>query len=240
MSGEGPAIIICQDVSLGYNRQAFVRSLSLSVYPGDYLCIVGENGSGKTTFIKGILGLLSPLEGVITLSGNLRKGGIGYLSQETAAKDDFPAGVWEIVLSGMTGRAGLRPFYSREEKNLAEENMGLLEIGDLRNCCFRELSGGQKRRVLIARALCASRKLLVLDEPAAGLDPLVTSEFYSLLKKLNQEMGAAIVMVTHDTEAAVAYAGRILHLKNGAYFFGRTGEYLLSDFGKEFINRRSK
>jgi zinc transport system ATP-binding protein len=233
--------------AFGYNGYMVVRGLDFSVPPGAYLCIVGENGSGKSTLVKGILGLISPMEGSISLGAGIRRNEIGYLSQQAAAKKDFPAGVYEIVLSGFLGAMGLWPFYSRSQREEALENMQRLGIGDLRDRCFRELSGGQQRRVLLARALCASRRLLVLDEPAAGLDPLVTAGVYELLDKLNREMGITIVMVSHDIGAAVKYAHKILHLKksmagsvNSPAFFGSAREYLDSGAGREFYVRPAR
>jgi zinc transport system ATP-binding protein len=231
---------------LGYSGFAVAGGLDFAVPRGGYLCIVGENGSGKSTLIKGIVGLAAPMSGSVRLGEGIKRGEIGYLSQQMAAKKDFPAGVREIVLSGSLARAGLRPFYSRPEKIAAEENMRRLGIWELRDQCFRELSGGQQRRVLLARALCASRRLLVLDEPAAGLDPLVTAGVYELLEKLNRDMGLTIVMVSHDVEAALQYAGLVLHLKkpaggqiNTQYFFGTAAEYITSDAGRDFHVHRS-
>lgn len=231
----GDALIVCQNAAFGYNGHNVVRGLSFAVLPGDYLCVVGENGSGKTTLVKGILGLLPPLEGSVSLA--IRGKGTGYLSQESPSRKDFPAGVREVVLSGMAGRMGLRPFYSRREKEIAGENMRLLEIEDLQNRCFRELSGGQRRRVLIARSLCAGNTVLALDEPAAGLDPLVKAELYELLDTLNKETNIAVIMVTHDMEAAVKYANRILHVEKEQRFFGEIQEYLQSDTGKKFCTK---
>jgi zinc transport system ATP-binding protein len=205
-------IITCQNITLGYSGHAVIRSLSFSVRRGDYFCVVGENGSGKSTLIKGLLGLLIPVEGTIQLGSGLRKNEIGYLSQNAAAKMDFPASVYEIVLSGNLGAMGMRPFYSRREKQKAEENLRLLAISDLKERCYRELSGGQQRRALLARALCAGRKMLVLDEPAAGLDPLVTAEFYRLLKEINRDLGITVIMVSHDIEGTKKYASGILNL----------------------------
>jgi zinc transport system ATP-binding protein len=235
MIDEEKTLIRCEDASFGYDGHAVVSGLNFSVFSGDYLCVVGENGSGKSTLVKGILGLSPPLRGAVTVNGGMRRGDIGYLSQQGAAKNDFPAGVAEIVLSGNIGAMGLRPFYSRKEKQRAQETMKLLLIEDLKNRCYRELSGGQQRRVLIARSLCAAGKLLALDEPAAGLDPLITLEVYELLKKINRETGITIVMVSHDISAALKYANLILHLKNRQCFFGETGEYVRSGIGKEFL-----
>ncbi|MDR2477794.1 MAG: metal ABC transporter ATP-binding protein [Treponema sp.] len=242
--------INCNNVSFGYNGHAVISNISFGINEGDYLCIAGENGSGKSTLLKGMAGLISPLRGTIEFAGAR---GTGYLPQQSAAKKDFPAGVYEIVLSGAAGGLGLRPFYSRAEKERAVENMRRLGISGLKNRCFRELSGGQQRRVLIARALCAAAEprtglpcggrtqttlpqLLILDEPAAGLDPLVSVELYKLLAALNGEGGMTVIMVSHDIQAAAQYAKHILHIEQGEYFFGSTDEYVHSPFGKKFMN----
>jgi zinc transport system ATP-binding protein len=238
-------VITFQNASLGYDGYLIVRELSFTVTRGDYLCIVGENGSGKSTLIKGVLRLIAPMQGHILFNPEISKKDIGYLSQQTVAKKDFPAGVYEIVLSGNSGSMGLRPFYSRREKQAAEEKMEWLGITDLRKRCFRELSGGQQRRTLIARALCAGSKLLVLDEPAAGLDPIVTADVYSLLEKINRKMGVTIIMVSHDIEGVLKYAHTILHLRrvmpggaNSPCFFGSSAEYVQSDAGRELYVHR--
>ncbi|MDR2192983.1 MAG: ATP-binding cassette domain-containing protein [Treponema sp.] len=252
------AIVTCQNASFGYDGHIVVHNLTFSVEQGDYLCIVGENGSGKSTLIKGIVRLITPLQGSIVINAGgmaegkaapraMRRSAVGYLSQAAAAKKDFPAGVAEIVFSGMTGGMGLRPFYSRQEKELAEKTMRRLAITALRNRCFRELSGGQQRRVLIARALCAvlrddpagednaRRNMLVLDEPAAGLDPLVTAEVYELLQTLNAELGIAIIMVSHDIDSALQYARHILHITAAGSFYGTQDEYTRSHHYKHLI-----
>jgi len=237
------------DTSFGYEGQAVVRNLSFSVEAGSYLWVVGKNGSGKTTLILGLLKLLSPISGKIEFCDELLHGGIGYLSQQSVLKKDFPAGVEEVVLSGNLSNMGLRPFFSSKEKARAEEAMERLGIKDLRKKCYRELSGGQQRRVLLARAFCAaqielsgdkfdaSRCLLVLDEPAAGLDPLITLEVYELLKSLNQETGISIIMVSHDTRGAEKYADNILHMEEGKGFFFSAQDYLNSEMGKTFFGR---
>ena len=243
-------LISCNNVSLGYEGHAVVRDINFTVGNGDYLLVVGENGSGKSTLIKGLLKLLSPLEGSIVFCDELTGGRIGYLSQQSAAKKDFPASVYEIVLSGNLGGMGLRPFYSLKEKRLAEEAMEQLGIKNLSKKCYRELSGGQQRRVLLARALVSAlaekgggkesleKRLLVLDEPAAGLDPLVTVEVYDLLKMLNREKGITIISVSHDIRGAAQYANRILHIENGNGFFSGIDEYLLSDRGRKFLGQQ--
>lgn len=232
-------LINCENLSLGYDGHIAVGGLNFAVDAGNFLCVVGENGSGKTTLVKGLLRLLSPLEGTINFSPELGPTDTGYLSQEAAVKKDFPAGVFEIVLSGNAGRMGLRPFYTKAEKSTAEENLDRLGISGLRNRCFRELSGGQQRRVLLARSLCAARKLLVLDEPFAGLDPLISAELYRLLKKINRENGMTVVMVSHDIGAADS-ATHALHLRSRQIFFGTMEEYRRSETGKNFFVKTEK
>ncbi len=227
------AFLTIKDLSLGYDSQTIIENLNFSVNPGDYLCIVGENGSGKTTLMKTILGLKAPESGQILVGDGLKKNDIGYLPQQTVVQRDFPASVREIVLSGCQGRMGLRPFYNKEEKELAKQSMERMDIADLENKCYRELSGGQQQRVLLARALCATRKILLLDEPVSGLDPRVTAEMYSLIKELNAE-GITIIMISHDIAAAVLYASHILHIGD-KIFFGKKEEYLESDIGRFFV-----
>ena len=226
------AYITATDLSLGYDNQVIVSNLDFSVDKGDYLCIVGENGSGKSTLMKTLLLLKEPLGGHIETGDGLKANEIGYLPQQTVVQKDFPASVKEIVLSGCQGRCGLRPFYNKEEKNLAKENMERMGITDLADRCYRELSGGQQQRVLLARALCATRKVLLLDEPVAGLDPVVTAQMYELIEGLNKE-GITIIMVSHDIDAAVRYATRILHIGD-RIFFGTKEEYLESEAGRFF------
>ena len=203
----------------------FCKTLSFEVFAGDYLCIVGENGSGKSTLMKTILGLQMPISGRILTGDGLRKNEIGYLPQQTVVQKDFPASVREIVLSGCQGRCGSRPFYSKEEKKLAADAMEKMQITPLAKRCYRTLSGGQQQRVLLARALCATRKMLLLDEPVSGLDPKVTAEMYALIQKLNYEDGITVVMISHDLNAALQYASHILHIGD-TVFFGTKAAYL--------------
>ena len=228
-------LLKCEHVDFGYENQDAVIDVSLEVSTGDYICIVGENGSGKSTLMKGILGLLKPTEGKIEISEELKKAGIGYLPQQTAAQKDFPATVGEVVLSGCLSRRGNKPFYSGKEKALAEKNMERLGIAELAGQCYRDLSGGQQQRTLIARALCATDKLLILDEPITGLDPSAILEFYEIIRKLNQKEGVAILMVSHDIANVVKQAKKILHLKREVLFYGTTEEYLKSSAGHIYL-----
>ena len=205
------AQLTCQNLRVGYDGKSVLQNLSFEVFAGDYLCIVGENGSGKSTLMKTILGLQPPISGRILTGDGLRKNEIGYLPQQTVVQKDFPASVREIVLSGCQGRCGSRPFYNKEEKQLAEENLRKMQIDKLSKRCYRELSGGQQQRVLLARALCATQKMLLLDEPVSGLDPKVTAEMYRLIDELNHRDGITIIMISHDIAAAVKYASHILH-----------------------------
>ncbi len=223
------------NLSLGYDGKEILNGLSFQVTAGSYLCILGENGSGKSTLMRTILGLQSPLSGEVSTGDGLIQNEIGYLPQQTAVQKDFPATVWEIVLSGCQGRCGLRPFYRREEKQLAAENIRRMGITELRNRCYRELSGGQQQRVLLARALCATRKMLLLDEPVSGLDPKVTGEMYRLIDTLNKD-GITVIMISHDMEAALRYATHILHIGK-TVFFGTKQQYLESSAGKAFTGK---
>ncbi len=228
-------LLRCEHVDFGYENQDAVIDVSLEVNTGDYICIVGENGSGKSTLMKGILGLLKPTAGKIEVSEELKKAGIGYLPQQTAAQKDFPATVFEVVLSGCLGKRGNRPFYSSKEKETALANLERLGITDLKKSCFRDLSGGQKQRALIARALCATDKLLILDEPITGLDPSAIQDFYYIIRKLNREEKVAILMVSHDMANIVKQAGKILHLQQKVIFCGTMRDYLKSGIGRQFL-----
>ena len=219
------AQLTCQNLCVGYDGKSVLQDLDFEVFAGDYLCSVGENGSGKSTLMKTILGLLSPISGRILTGDGLRKNEIGYLPQQTVVQKDFPASVREIVLSGCQGRCGSRPFYNKEEKQLALDAMDKMQITQLAKRCYRELSGGQQQRVLLARALCATQKMLLLDEPVSGLDPKVTAEMYALIEKLNCEDGITVIMISHDIAAAVQYASHILHIGD-TVFFGTKDAYL--------------
>ena len=221
------ALITCNNLTLGYNGREIIQNLSFQVDRGNYLCIVGENGSGKSTLMRTILGLQAPMSGQIQKGDGLKESQIGYLPQQTPVQKDFPASVWEVVLSGCEGGCGWRPYYTKAEKDRALENIRSMGLSNLINRCYRELSGGQQQRVLLARALCATDTLLFLDEPVSGLDPKVTEEMYALIEKLNREQGITVIMISHDIQAALRYATHILHI-GGAVFFGTREEYLRS------------
>ena len=221
------ALLTCQDLCLGYDGKEILHDLNFEINAGEYLCIIGENGSGKSTLMKTILGLQQPLSGKVLTGDGLSQNEIGYLPQQTVVQKDFPATVWEIVLSGCQGQCGLRPFYTKEEKQLAADNIEKMGITHLKKRCYRELSGGQQQRVLLARALCATKKMLLLDEPVSGLDPKVTAEMYQLIEQLNKD-GITVIMISHDLNAALSYASHILHIGK-TVFFGTKAAYTESD-----------
>ncbi len=229
------ALITCQNASFAYEGHTAVSGLNFEICAGDYLCIVGENGSGKSTLIKGLLRLKAPMAGSVLMGDGLKSNEIGYLPQQTAAQKDFPASAYEVVLSGRLASRGLLPFYSRADKAVVSDSIKKLGIENLRRRCYRELSGGQQQRVLLARALCSTKKMILLDEPVAGLDPVVTGELYRTIEKINREMRITVIMVSHDITSAVKYASHILHLKTEQVFFGTKEEYLNSDIGKAFL-----
>ncbi len=228
------SLISCKNVYLSYENNSVIENLNFTVEEGDYLCIVGENGSGKSTLIKSILGLKETAHGHLHMGDGLVSKEIGYLPQQTTAQKDFPASVYEVVLSGCISHKNRRCFFGSKEKSIAIENMKKLDILELKKRCYRELSGGQQQRVLLARALCAGKKMLLLDEPVTGLDPIVTMELYSLINRINKELGVTIIMVSHDLHAAAANADHILHLNKTDSFFGTVKEYLKSDIYKKF------
>lgn len=233
------AQITCKNLTLGYENRAIQENLNFSINAGDYLCIVGENGSGKSTLMKTLLHLQTPISGTIELGDGLHKNEIGYLPQQTLVQRDFPASVKEIVLSGCQGRCGWRPFYNKEDKEIARKAMEKMMIQDLQDRCYRELSGGQQQRVLLARALCAAKKILLLDEPVSGLDPKVTAEMYQLIEDLNKKDEITIIMISHDIEAAVRYATHILHIGEHC-FFGTKKQYLESSLGRHFTGQEGE
>lgn len=231
-------VISCDSASFSYDGKTVLENVNFSINAGDYLCVVGENGSGKSTLIKGILGLKAPDSGSISFGDGLKPTEIGYLPQQADTQKDFPASVYEVVISGCLNRLGKRAFYGREEKNRAQENIERMGIEDIRNCAYRELSGGQQQRVLLARALCATGKLLLLDEPVTGLDPIATGEMYNLIKLVNLCDSISVIMVSHDIHEAVRYATHILHLGKKQLFFGTSAEYRESDAARRFLGEK--
>ena len=229
------SLLACQNLSLAYEGRTVLRDVTFSVESGDYLCIVGENGSGKSTLVKGLLRLKSTAAGGVVTGDGLKPNEIGYLPQQNSAMADFPASVWEVVLSGRLNSLGLHPFYTRQDRREAGEKLKQMGIEGLRNRSYQDLSGGQQKRVLLARALCATKKLLLLDEPVAGLDPVVTGELYELIEQINRDLGITVIMVSHDIGAAVKYASHILHLGESQLFFGTTADYLNSPVGGLFL-----
>jgi zinc transport system ATP-binding protein len=220
------SIIKCENVTLSYNKNRIVENLTFDVKDGDYLCILGENGTGKSTLIKAILGFISPTFGKITFAKELKANEIGYLSQSSTIPDNFPASVYEIILSGCLNKKSFMPFYTKQDKSLATENMKLLEISDLKDKSYNELSGGQRQRVLLARALCATKKLLLLDEPVSGLDPVAVQELYETINKLNKEKQITVIMVSHDIDASLKYSNMVLNLAKDSYVFCNKEDYL--------------
>ena len=219
------SLLSFNDLTIGYDNNIVMSNLSFAIEKGDYLVILGENGAGKSTLLKTMLGLIKPIKGKIAFDAEVKKTEIGYLPQQTVVQKDFPASVWEVVLSGCLARNGLKPFYSKKDKELAKENIEKLELKGFEKRCYRELSGGQQQRVLLARALCSSNKVLVLDEPVTGLDPKVTAQLYETIRSLNKE-GITIIMISHDL-SALEDASKVLHLGHET-FFGTKEEYFNS------------
>lgn len=227
-----------KDVTLGYENTIVVKNLNFTLAQGEYLCIVGENGTGKSTLVKTLLGLIKPLKGKIFINADGKNHkGVGYLPQQTQAQKDFPASVWEVVLSGVLNSSHRIPLYTKRDKAEAIKNLEKLGISHLKKKCYRELSGGQQQRVLLARALCATDNVLILDEPVTGLDPAASMEFYETVKELNKKEGVTVVMVTHDIENALDYASHILHLKQDSYFYGTVEEYKKSNVSNMFLDK---
>ena len=228
------ALLTFEGVGLAYGGDNVAHDVSFSVQAGEFWGIVGENGSGKTTLMKALLGLIPCASGHIVMGEGLKPTEIGYLPQQSAIQKDFPASVEEVVLSGTVGYRGLKPFYGRTERESARKNMEMLGLLPLKKRCYQELSGGQQQRVLLARALCATRKMILLDEPVSGLDPKVTSEMYDLIESLNKKDGITVIMISHDIEAAVKYADHVLHIGHEV-FFGTKEEYLKSASSRTFL-----
>ena len=229
------SLIKCNDLKLSYENHTVISDLSFTVESGDYLCIIGENGSGKSTLVKALLGLKGVSGGSIEFGEGLKADKIGYLPQQTWAQKDFPASAWEVVLSGRLNKARFKPFYTKKDREIARENMKKLGVLDLADRCYRELSGGQQQRVLLARALCATSQLILLDEPTASLDPVVSVELYHLIAELNRHENITVIMVSHDIHASLHNASHILHLHRDFTFFGTTEQYTECEHCKKFV-----
>lgn len=224
-------ILTVTNLAVTYSGKKVISNINFTAEDGDFLVIFGENGSGKSSLVKALLGLKTPSDGKITFGNGVKHSEIGYLPQMTPEQKDFPASAMEVVLSGCLNSMGIKPFYGKKEKSLAKKNMELLSVYDLKNECFRTLSGGQKQRILLARALCAAKKLLILDEPVSGLDPVATKDFYEAITLINKT-GVCIIMVSHDTGSALSVAKHVLDIGNHTVlFFGTAEEYNQS--GKE-------
>ena len=229
------SLITCKNLIVGYESQSVTQAINFNLDAGNYLCIVGENGSGKTTLMKTLLSLMRPISGEIVFGDWLKNNEIGYLPQQATVKKDFPATNFEIVLSGFIGKIKTRPFFTKSEKDMALNAMKRMHVLEYKDRSFRDLSGGQQQRVLLARAICATKKVLLLDEPVSGLDPKVTKEMYSLVKELNEKDNISIIMISHNLDDAIKYASHILHI-GGTIFFGTKSEYLDSEIGKRFTS----
>lgn len=225
--------LTCEKVTIAYEKDIIVKDISFQVQTGDYISIIGENGTGKSSMLKAILGLISPKSGNIQFGEGLKRNNIGYLSQQNPLQKDFPASVYEVVLSGCLNQKGIIPFFSKQDKERAKTNLEKLGMSEWKNQSFADLSGGQKQRVLLARALCATDKIIFLDEPITGLDPVAMKDMYDLVNKLNKEMNITIVMVTHDIDNALKYSNKILCLRKEDYFYGTTERFRASEFGKD-------
>ena len=229
------AILKCTWLCFAYDGKTVLEDVNFEIEQGDYLCIVGENGSGKSPLRRGLLGLKAPSAGSITLGDGLRADEIGYLPQQSDAQRDFPASVYEVVLSGCLNSLGRRMSYGRAEKERAALNLERMGIEELKNASYQELSGGQQQRVLLARALCATKKLLLLDEPVTGLDPIAAQEMYNLIKLVNLCDNISVIMISHDIHEAVRYATKILHIGHRQLFFGSAAEYKDSSLARRFL-----
>ncbi len=228
------SLIKVQNLKIGYSDRLVLSDVSFEVNEGDYLCVVGENGSGKTTLIKAILGLVPKISGTVEFDDILSKNQIGYLSQQLRISGEFPASVKEIVMSGFLNKKRFGFGYCSSQKEEATRIAELVGITDIFKSNFCHLSGGQQQRVLLARALCAANKLILLDEPTSALDPIATAEFYLLLKKINSQ-GVTVIMVSHDVNAAVRNASHILCLASDNNFFGTTHQYVHSELGSRML-----
>lgn len=229
-------LLECKDLCVYYEGKQILKDVSFDINERDFVCIVGENGTGKSTLTNAILGLLPIASGTIKMHG-ITKSDIGYLPQKLKVAANFPASVKEVVMSGFVGKKFFSPFYSKTQKCKADDALRLLGLEEVKDRSYLELSGGQQQRVLLARAVCAAEKLVLLDEPVTGLDISATKSFYDLICHLNTHHDMAILMVSHDIETAVKYCGKVLHLGDGVQFFGSASDYINSNIYKRFAQK---
>ncbi len=227
-------LLECKNLCVTIDGRTIIDDISFDVEENDFICIAGENGTGKTTLTNAILGLVPISGGDISFYG-ISKSDIGFLPQKLKVENNFPASVYEIIMSGFVGKSFLRPFFTKSQKCKADDCLKLLAIEKLKNRSFLELSGGQQQRVLLARAICAAEKLVLLDEPVTGLDAASGAGFYELIKHLNSHHGIAVLMVSHDIERAVGFCSKVLHLGSGKYFFGKSEDYVNTDFFRNYL-----
>jgi len=217
--------IAARNVTIGYGHGNVIKSANFEIEKQDFVCIVGTNGAGKSTLIKAMLGLMRPKSGKILFGEGVNHRAIGYLPQEKNAAPNFPATVIEVVLSGALGRLGARAFYRKQDVGEAERALKRLGILALKDAGFSDFSGGQKQKVLLARALVATSEVLILDEPSNNLDPKSRKEFYEILKELNQS-GLTIIMITHDLDAEDLIGNKIISISESKVECLPTEEYL--------------
>ena len=222
------AYLTCKNLTLGYEGHAIVSDLNFKVGKGDYLCIVGENGTGKSTLIKTLLHLQDAISGEVMAGDGLKAYEVGYLPQQTVVQKDFPATVEEIVLSGTLAKCGWRPFYSKVEKRMAEEKMKKMDVWNLRKSCYRNLSGGQQQRVGIARALAAEPQVMLFDEPTSALDPEWIGGVLDVMKEIAAD-GMTMIVVSHEMRFVKNVASRILFLEGGQIVEDNTPEKLFNN-----------
>lgn len=227
-------LIKCENMDLSYEGLVVAEDITFQINKGDYYSIVGRNGGGKSTLLKALLKLKAPTKGKVIYGDGLNQSDIGYIAQQTPVQKDFPASVNEVVMSGCLKSDQFWPWFRYKDTRRAKDKMRLLGIENLKNKCFRELSGGQQQRVLLARAMCATNKILFLDEPVTGLDPVVTTEFFNIVSDMHKK-GITIIMVSHDVHCAVKYSNKILHLDKNVMYDGSVDGYSKSKVGMQFV-----
>ena len=212
-------VVVIKDVWVHYDSLPVLEEINLTIKEHDFLGIIGVNGGGKSTLLKVILGLIKPSKGTVRVFGDTPQESrkyIGYVPQYCLFDLEFPVSVWEVVLMGRLGHTGLFKSYNKEDKKAALDALAKMDMLEYKDRQVGKLSGGQQHRVFIARALAANPKLLLLDEPAAGIDTIIQEEFYELLEKLKTKM--AIVLVSHDISAVSVYVDKIACLNHRLHY----------------------